>query len=98
MSEFIFKQECHKIVGCAMEVLNAIGRGTHDATRLRAVDRGDLKPQMDANKRKCKFSFFINVHLRLKNNHTPEVAILKIWQLKQKPFTSSTLEHILPLN
>ena len=40
MSEFIFKQECHKIIGCAMEVLNAIGRGTHDATRLRAVDRG----------------------------------------------------------
>ena len=78
MSEFIFKQECHKIVGCAMEVLNAIGRGTHDATRLRAVDRGDLKPQMDANKRKCKFSFFINVHLWLKNKHTPKVALPKI--------------------
>ena len=98
MSEFIFKQECDKIVGCAMEVLNAIGRGFHDVTRLRAVDRGDLKPQMDANKRKCKFSFFINVHLRLKNNHTPEVAILKIWQLKQKPFTSSIHKPFLPLS
>ena len=81
-----------------MEVLNAIGRGFHDVTRLRAVDRGDLKPQMDANKRKCKFSFFINVHLRLKNNHTPEVAILKIWQLKQKPFTSSIHKPFLPLS
>ena len=30
MSEFIFKQECHKIVGCAMEVLNAIGHGFHE--------------------------------------------------------------------
>ena len=30
MSEFIFKQECHKIVGCAMEVLNTIGHGFHE--------------------------------------------------------------------
>jgi len=39
---------------------------------------GDFKPQMDANKRKCKFSFFINVHLWLKNKHTPKVALPKI--------------------
>ena len=52
MSEFIFKQECHKIVACAMEVLNAIGRGFHDVTRLRAVDRGMLNrkwTQINAN-------------------------------------------------
>ena len=78
MSEFIFKQECHKIVGCAMEVLNAIGRGFHDVTRFGQSIGGDFKPQMDANKRKCKFSFFINVHLWLKNKHTPKVALPKI--------------------
>ena len=38
-----------------------------DVARLRAS--GDFKPQMDANKRKCKFSFIINVHLRLKTTH-----------------------------
>ena len=30
MSEFIFKQECHKIVGCAMEVLNDVGHGFNE--------------------------------------------------------------------
>ena len=30
MTELIFKQECHPIVGCAMEVLNAVGHGFHE--------------------------------------------------------------------
>jgi GxxExxY protein len=30
MTELIFKQECHKIVGCAMEVLNTVGHGFHE--------------------------------------------------------------------
>jgi GxxExxY protein len=30
MTELIFKQECHQIVGCAMEVLNTVGHGFHE--------------------------------------------------------------------
>ena len=30
MTELIFKQECHKIVGCAMEILNTVGHGFHE--------------------------------------------------------------------
>lgn len=30
MTELIFKQECHQIVGCAMEVLNSVGHGFHE--------------------------------------------------------------------
>ena len=30
MAEFAFKQECHQIVGCAMEVLNSVGHGFHE--------------------------------------------------------------------
>ncbi len=30
MTELILKQECHRIVGCAMEVLNAVGHGLHE--------------------------------------------------------------------
>ena len=78
MSEFIFKQECHKIVGCAMEVLTLSDAGFTMSPDFGQSIGGDFKPQMDANKRKCKFSFFINVHLWLKNKHTPKVALPKI--------------------
>lgn len=30
MTELILKQECHQIVGCAMEVLNTVGHGFHE--------------------------------------------------------------------
>ncbi len=30
MTELILKQECHQIVGCAMEVLNSVGHGFHE--------------------------------------------------------------------
>ena len=30
MTALIFKQECHRIVGCAMEVLNTVGHGFHE--------------------------------------------------------------------
>ena len=30
MTDLIFRQECHQIVGCAMEVLNTVGHGFHE--------------------------------------------------------------------
>ena len=30
MTELLFKEECHRIVGCAMEVLNIVGHGLHE--------------------------------------------------------------------
>ena len=30
MTELIFKEECHRIVGCSMEVANSIGHGLHE--------------------------------------------------------------------
>ena len=30
MTELILKEECHRIVGCAMEVLNSVGHGLHE--------------------------------------------------------------------
>jgi hypothetical protein len=30
MTDLVFRQECHQIVGCAMEVLNSIGHGFHE--------------------------------------------------------------------
>lgn len=30
MPELIHKEECHRIVGCAMEVLNSVGHGFHE--------------------------------------------------------------------
>ena len=30
MTDILFKQECHQIIGCAMEVLNSVGHGFHE--------------------------------------------------------------------
>ena len=30
MTELLLKEECHRIVGCAMEVLNIVGHGLHE--------------------------------------------------------------------
>ncbi|MFG0289375.1 MAG: GxxExxY protein [Rhodopirellula sp. JB044] len=30
MADLLLKEECHKIVGCAMEVLNTVGHGFHE--------------------------------------------------------------------
>ena len=30
MTELLLKEECHRIVGCAMEVLNSVGHGLHE--------------------------------------------------------------------
>ena len=64
MTNLVFRQEYHQIVGCAMEALNSIGHGFHEKsdedglvvespTTSKPVDLGDLKePRMDTNERK----------------------------------------------